>query len=123
MPQVYQSPVKETTHKTLLESPHPHRPYQAHAVAEEEVAHIVAAKEADHSTAVEEAAHSAAEEAAQAHTPVQTEPDTPGDTHIPPDTDSPAEIQADTPAPDNAAHAGTVLGPPSVTSIPPQHQP
>jgi len=118
MPRFYLSLVKETTRKALLESPHPHRPYQAHDVAEEEAAHTATA---------EEAAHSAVEEAAQAHTPVQTELDTPGDTHTPPDTDT----SADTPAPDNAAHAnhaGTVSGPPSgmdpsVTSIPPQHQP
>jgi len=107
MSRVYRSSVKETTRKALLESPHPHRPYQAHAVAEEEAAH----------TAVVE------EEAAQVDTRVETEPDTPGDTDTPPDTDTLAEIQADTPAPDNAAHASIVSGPPSgmdpsVTSIP-----
>jgi len=116
MSRVYRSSVKETTRKALLESPHPHRPYQAHAVAEEEAAHTAVAEE--------EAAHSAAaEEAAQVDTRVETEPDTPGDTHTPPDTDTPAEIQADTPAPDNAAHASIVSGPPSgmdpsVTLIP-----
>jgi len=95
MPRVYRSSVKETTRKALLERPHPHRPYKAHVAAEEE------------------AAHTAAEEAAQADTPVETKPDTPGDTHTPPDTNTPAEIQADTRAPDNVAHAGTVSGPPS----------
>ena len=95
MPRVYRSSVKETTRKALLERPHPHRPYKAHVATEEE------------------AAHTTAEEAAQADTPVETKPDTPGDTHTPPDTNTPAEIQADTRAPDNVAHAGTVSAPPS----------
>jgi len=63
-------------------------------------------------------------------TPGETEHDTPGDTHTPLDTNNPAEIQSapdnatsDTPAPDNAAHAGIVSGPPFVMTIPPQHQP
>jgi len=119
MPRVYQSPVKVTTRKAPLEIPHPHPPYQAMHDAEE-----------GRRTAAEEARHTAA----QADTPRQTKADTPGDTHTPLDTENPAEIQAapdnaalHTPAPDNAAHAGTVSGPlsgmdPSVTSIPPQHQ-
>jgi len=111
MPRVYQSPVKVTTRKAPLESPHPHPPYQA-LHDDEEGRH----------TAAEEARHTAAQA------------DTPGDSHTPPDTENPAEFQAapdnaalHTTAPDNAAHAGTVSGPlsgmdPSVTSIPPQHQ-
>jgi len=99
-----------------------------HAAAQD-----AAAEEARHDAA-EEPRHTTAEEAAQADTPRETEHDTPGDTHTPPDTDNPAEIQAapdtpapDTPAPDNVAHTGTMSGPssgmdPSVTSIPPQHQ-
>jgi len=108
---VYRSLINETTRKTLLESPHPHLPYQAHVATEEKAAHTTAA-----------------EEAAQAYTPVETKSDTPGDTYTPPDTNTLADIQANTPAPDNVAHADTVSGPSSgmdlsVTSIPPQHQP
>jgi len=121
-----------------LESPCPHPPYlplhaaQA-ATAAEDVVHTAAAEEARHA-ATEEARHTATEEAAQADIPRQTELDTLGDTHTPPDTDNPAEIQAasdtfapHTPAPDNVAHDGTVAGPQSgmdssVTSIPLQHQ-
>jgi len=112
MSRVYRSPIKETSRKAPLESPHPYPPYQP--------LHFAAAEEARHTTA---------EEAAHADTPRETEPDTPGDTHTSPDTDNLAEIQAvpDNAAPDNAAHAGTVSGrlsgmDPSVTSIPPQHQ-
>jgi len=111
MPHVYRSPVKETSRKTPLESPHPHLPYQPlHAIE-------AAAQDAAHGAAAEEARHTVAEEA-----------DTPGDTHIHHDTDNPAEIQAasDTPAPHTPAHAGIVAGPQSgmdssVTSIPLQH--
>ena len=120
MSRVYWSPVKETSRKAPLESPHPHPPYQA-LHDDEEGRH----------TAAEEARHTAVEKAAQVDIPRQTEPDTPSDTHTPPDTENPAEFQAapdnaalHTTAPDNAAHAGTVSGPlsgmdPSVTSIPP----
>ena len=131
MPRVYRSPVKETTRKAPLESPHPHPPYQPLHAAED----AAAAEETAHTAVVEEARHIVAEEAAQADTPRETEHDTPSDTYTPPDTDNPTEIQVapdnaapDTPALDNVAHAGNVSGPPSgidpsVTSIPPQHQP
>jgi len=116
MPRVYQSPVKETTRKAPLESPHPHPPYQL----------LHAAEGAAHTVAAKKARHTAAKEATQVDTPRETEPDTPSDTHTPPDTDNPTEIQAafDKPSPDNAAHVGTMLGPPSgmdlsVTSMPP----
>jgi len=119
MSRVYWSPVKETSRKAPLESPHPHPPYQP----------LHAAEDAAHTAAAEEARHTAVEKAAQVDIPRQTEPDTPSDTHTLPDTDSPVEIQSapDTPAPHNAAHAGTVAGPqsgmvPYVTLIPPQHQ-
>ena len=104
-----------------MESPHPHPPYQP----------LHAAEDAAHTAVEEEARHNVVEEAAQADTPRETEPDTPGDSHTPTDSDNPDEIQdaPDTPtphthAPDNAAHAGTVSGPPSgmdpsVMSIPP----
>jgi len=117
MPRVYRSSVKDTTRKAPLESPHPQPPYQPLHAAED-------------AAVAEEARHTVAEEIARSDTPRETEHDTPGDTHTPPDTDNPAEIQVapDTPAPDNAAHTGIVSGPPSgmdpsVTSIPPQHQP
>jgi len=77
MPRVYRSPVKVTTRKATLESPHPHPPYQA--------LHDV-----------EDAAQAAAEEgrhtAAQIDTPRQTDVDTPSDTHTPPDTENPTKI-------------------------------
>jgi len=104
MPRVYRSPVKEASRKAPLESLCPHPPYQPLHAAED--------------ATVEEARHTAAEEVAQANIPRQTEPDIPGDTHTPPGTDNPAEIQAapntpapHTPAPDNVAHVGTVAGP------------
>jgi len=71
MPRVYRSPVKETSRKAPLESPHPHPPNKP--------LHFAAAEEARHTTA---------EEAVQAYTPPETEPDTPGDTHTSPDTDN-----------------------------------
>jgi len=105
MPRVYQSPVKETTRKAPLESPHHHPPYQL----------LHAAEGAAHTAAAEKARHTAAKEAAQVDTPRETESDTPSDTHTPPDTDNPTEIQAasDKPSLDNAAHVGTMSGPPS----------
>ena len=69
MPRVYRSPVKVTTRKATLESPHPHPPYQA--------LHDV-----------EDAAQAAAEEGR--HTAAQI--DTPSDTHTPPDTENPTKI-------------------------------
>ena len=105
MPRVYRSPVKETTHKAPLESPHPHPPYQAQPTAKE-------------------ATHTAAEKASHTDTPRDTAADTPRDI----EADSPPDIEADTPAPNNVVDADTVSGPPSgidlfVTMIPPQHQP
>jgi len=104
-----------------MESPLPHTSYQPLHVAEDAV-QVVAAEDAAHTAA--------AEEAAQVDIPRETKHDTPGDTHTPPDTDNPAEIQAaiDNAALDNVAHVGTVSGPPSgmdpsVTSNPLQHQP
>ena len=105
MPRVYRSPVKETTHKAPLESPHPHPPYQAQPTAKE-------------------ATHTAAEKASHTDTPRDNAADTPRDI----EADSPPDIEADTPAPNNVVDADTVSGPPSgidpsVTMIPPQHQP
>jgi len=70
MTRVYRSSVNETTRKALLESPHPHPPYLAHAAAEE----------AAHNGDAEEAAHIVA--------PLEIEPNTPSDTHTPLDTDT-----------------------------------
>jgi len=88
-----------------LESPHPHPPYQAQPTAKE-------------------ATHTAAEKASHTDTPRDNAADTPRDI----EADSPPDIEADTPAPNNVVDADTVSGPPSgidpsVTMIPPQHQP
>jgi len=100
MPRVYRSAVKETTHKALLESPHPNPTYQAQP-------------------APEEAAHTEA-----THTDML--PDTAADTPRDIKADTPPDIEADTPPLDNVAHVDTshsvnddgahadiVLGPPS----------
>jgi len=93
MPRDYRSSVKVTSHKAPRESPHPRPLEQAlHGAAAEEDRHDVA----------QEHRYTGAEEAAQ------SEHRTHGDTHIPPDTRNPDEIQAapDTHVADNAGRTG-----------------